>query len=168
MNTGSIAIAVRAEYGEFCPTAISLSGKSWTNENPASASHAPNFGRSPISPMPQLSRDGIEKSGTSTPACRPRKKSRGTDVLQDGIDAARKRFRVRQQAHDEERLMRKIKKVSRMHDDRVTRDQVQRELLFGRSRRDAKHRRPPRLRMERAHAMFRTHTGVQRLVVAAD
>ena len=71
MKIGSIAIALIAEYGEFCPSAISLIGSSCTNEKPASAIQAPSRGRSPISPMPQLSRDGSEKSGTSRPAWRP-------------------------------------------------------------------------------------------------
>jgi len=68
MKTGSIAMAVSAEYGEFCPTAISLIGSSWMNENPACDIQRSSFGRSPISPMPQLSRDVSEKSGTSRPA----------------------------------------------------------------------------------------------------
>jgi hypothetical protein len=68
MKIGSIAIALSAEYGEFCPPAISFSGSSCTNEKPASAIHSLSVGRSHSSPMPQLRRDGIEKSGTSIPA----------------------------------------------------------------------------------------------------
>ena len=71
MNTGSMAIALRAEYGEFCPSSISLTGSSWTRSSPAADSQRANSGRSAISPTPQLARDGMEKSGTSTPACRP-------------------------------------------------------------------------------------------------
>ena len=68
MKTGSMAIALRAEYGEFCPSSISLTGSNWTRSSPAADSQRANGGRSAISPTPQLARDGMEKSGTSTPA----------------------------------------------------------------------------------------------------
>ena len=71
MKTGSIAIALSAEYGEFCPSSISFTGSSCTKSRPACSSHRANRGRSGISPTPQLARDGIENNGTSTPAWRP-------------------------------------------------------------------------------------------------
>ncbi len=71
MKIGSIAIALIAEYGEFCPSAISLMGSNCRKEKPARVIQPPNRGRSPISPIPQLSRDGSAKSGTSSPAWRP-------------------------------------------------------------------------------------------------
>ena len=51
MNTGSMAIALSAEYGEFCPSAISLTGSSWTMSMPARATHAAKRGNgvAPIS-----------------------------------------------------------------------------------------------------------------------
>jgi hypothetical protein len=71
MKIGSIAIALSAEYGELWPPAISLSGSSCTKANPALDTQSPSAGRSASSPIPQLRRDGIEKSGTSSPAYRP-------------------------------------------------------------------------------------------------
>ena len=38
MKIGSIAIALSAEYGEFCPSAISLTGSSCTKSSPAAVS----------------------------------------------------------------------------------------------------------------------------------
>ena len=57
-----------AEYGEFCPSAISLTGRSRTKSNPAPSSQVAKRTRSGISPIPQLPLEGIEKSGTNTPA----------------------------------------------------------------------------------------------------
>jgi hypothetical protein len=68
MKIGSIAIALRAEYGELWPSCISLIGRSCTKSSPTLSSQRPNGTRSGISPIPQLRRVGIEKSGTSAPA----------------------------------------------------------------------------------------------------
>src|SRR5262245_11225051 len=116
MKIGSIAIALSAEYGEFCPPAISLSGSSCTNANPASDIHEPSVGRSVSSPMPQLRREGIETSGTSRPAYRSWKKSRGIDAIQDALHAAREGLGLLQQADHEERLVREVEEVARVRD----------------------------------------------------
>ncbi|MBP1635859.1 MAG: hypothetical protein H6Q10_2433 [Acidobacteria bacterium] len=71
MNSGSIAIADIAEYGEVWPTATSLIGSSCSRSWPAATSHLAKRGMSGISPTPQLAREGIEKSGTTTPPWRP-------------------------------------------------------------------------------------------------
>src|SRR6476659_1293128 len=71
MKMGSIAIALVAEYGDVWPAAISLMGNSCTNPRPASRAQAANGMRSRISPIPQLRDEGIENSGSSSPAVRP-------------------------------------------------------------------------------------------------
>src|SRR6185295_285797 len=102
---GSSAIAVIAEYGEFWPFAISLTGRSWTKSNPARSSHDANRDRSGISPIPQLPREGIEKSGTRAPACRRSAKcDSGIDRFHHPANALRERGRFRQEADDEKRL----------------------------------------------------------------
>ena len=63
-----MAMALIAEYGEFWPSAISFTGSNWTKSHPALSSQEANLARSGISPTPQLPPDGIENSGTSTPA----------------------------------------------------------------------------------------------------
>src|SRR5262245_26119295 len=130
MKMGSIAIALIAEYGEFWPSAISLIGSSWTNENPASDIQRPSRGRSPISPMPQLPPDGIEKSGTSRPACRPWKKSRGIETILYQPGAAAEDAGLGQQTHHEKRFVREIEEVPRMHHDSVAVEQIQHERLL--------------------------------------
>jgi hypothetical protein len=61
-------MALSAEYGELWPSCISFIGSSWTMSRPADVSHRLNVTRSGISPMPQLRRPGIEKSGARIPA----------------------------------------------------------------------------------------------------
>src|SRR5439155_1330505 len=117
MKIGSIAIALIAEYGEFCPSAISLRGRSWTKARRASRIHRAKLGRSASSPMPQLARDGIEKSGTSTPACRPPLNSRGIHTLQHARDAAGEFVRLRQEADDDERFVGEVEEEAGVHDD---------------------------------------------------
>ena len=68
---GSMAIALVAEYGEVWPAAISLMGSSCSTPRPASRIQADMGTRSRISPMPQLRDEGIENSGSSSPAVRP-------------------------------------------------------------------------------------------------
>ena len=130
MKIGSIAIALSAEYGEFCPSAISFSGRSWTKSNPAADIHWPSRTTSGISPIPQLSRDGIENSGTRTPACRPWKKSRAIDTLQKALHAGRKRRWLGQQADHQVGLAREVEEEPRMHDDIVALEQLQDERFF--------------------------------------
>src|SRR5829696_733348 len=100
---GSMAIALSAEYGELCPSAISFAGSSCTNPRPAAESQRASRGRSGISPMPQLAREGIENSGTRMPACRP-VSNRSLDIrpLQDAPDPVSKGPGLREQADDEE------------------------------------------------------------------
>ena len=109
-----MAIALNAEYGELCPSCISLSGRNWTKSNPADSSHFESGTRSGISPIPQLRRDGIEKSGTSTPACRPVLNRPGTRLgigsLQHAPDTLGKDLRLGQQADDEERFVSEVEK----------------------------------------------------------
>src|SRR6185295_5117151 len=70
MNTGSMAMALTAEYGDCWPAAISFRGSNWRTDCPAADSHFVIGARSAISPMPQLRVEGKEKSGTSKPARR--------------------------------------------------------------------------------------------------
>jgi hypothetical protein len=70
MNCGSIAIALSAEYGDRSSGGISFIGSSCRMRWPAPASHRARGSISPISPMPQLRVEGMEKSGTSIPARR--------------------------------------------------------------------------------------------------
>ena len=118
-----MAIALNAEYGELCPSCISLSGRNWTKSNPADYSHFERGTRSGISPIPQLRRDGIEKSGTSTPACRPVLNRPGTRLdigsLQDAPDTLSKYLRFGQQTDDEERFVSEVEKESRVHEHAV-------------------------------------------------
>ena len=70
MNCGSIAIALSAEYGDVSPGGISLIGSSCSSRWPAPREPPRHGSMSPISPMPQLRDEGIEKSGTRIPARR--------------------------------------------------------------------------------------------------
>ena len=70
MYCGSIAIALSAEYGEVSLGSISLIGSSCRRRRPAVSSQRAMAPMSPISPMPQLRDEGMEKSGTSRPARR--------------------------------------------------------------------------------------------------
>src|SRR4030095_14782952 len=97
-----------AEYGEFCPSAISLSGSICRKLSPASRIQHPRRTMSGISPLPQLSRGGIEKSGTSNPACRPVKKSRFMQALQNQPDSPGEYVRLGQQADHEKGFVREI------------------------------------------------------------
>ena len=56
-------------------------GSNWSRRCPASASHAVMRSRSPISPIPQLRVDGIEKSGTRIPA----RRLFNPDVIEGGV-----------------------------------------------------------------------------------
>src|SRR6185437_1719145 len=168
MKIGSIAIALSAEYGEFWPSAISLSGSSWTNEHPASAIHAPSLGRSGSSPMPQLSFDGTENSGTSSPAWRPRKKSRGIDALQQTIDGRREDVRLWQQTHDQKRFVRKIEEVSRMNDDTIALEEIERHLFLAPRRGHTEDSRPPGVRRQHRRSARLRDARAQDAVVRAD
>ena len=70
MKIGSIAIALIAEYGDCCPGAISLSGRSCRICWPAPAIQAVSGTMSPMSPIPQLAVEGHENNGMSRPARR--------------------------------------------------------------------------------------------------
>src|SRR5688500_15915297 len=105
---GSMAIALNAEYGEVWPSAISLTGSSCTTESPAWCSHVARIGRSAISPIPQLSALGIEKSGTSAPARRPRRRDSAMDSIQHPPQAFFEDLGRRQQAHHQVSLMWKV------------------------------------------------------------
>ena len=131
MKIGSIAIALIAEYGEFWPSAISLTGSNCTMSSDAASSQRANRGRSGISPMPQLAREGIEKSGTMTPACRPDPKRSGIRPLQDPQHALAQDRRFRQQADDEVSLLREIEEEPGVHHHAVPLQQVNDQLLFG-------------------------------------
>src|SRR3954447_6580600 len=145
MNNGSIAIALSAEYGEFCPSAISFNGSSCRKLNPASRIQQPIRMTSGISPTPQLSRDGIENSGTSRPAWRPAKKSRVMHALQDQAHAACEDVGRWQQADDEKGFVRKIEEEAGMDDDPVVRQELERDRLFIRGGGHAQHRGPSAL-----------------------
>src|SRR3954468_11591614 len=135
---GSIAIALRAEYGEFWPSAISLTGRSWTKRSPAADSQGASRGRSEISPIPQLRRDGIENSGTSAPAWRPLSNAR-SDIrpLHHAPHPLDKRGHLRQQADDEVRLVREIEEEPGVH-QHVAREQIEDEILLASRRGHAK------------------------------
>src|SRR5687768_3152737 len=167
MKMGSIAIAVIAEYGEFWPSAISLIGSSCTNENPASAIHRPSSGRSPISPIPQLSRDGIENSGTSRPAWRPWKKSRAIESLLHQARAAREHIRLGQEADDDEGLVRKVEEVPGMDDHAVAFEQFEDQRVFGPRRRDPEDGRPAAGRRQHGCRARVRETLAQRRIIAA-
>src|SRR3989304_4775125 len=95
-------MALSAEYGEFWPSAISLTGRICTISRPAEPSHPAKRGRSRISPMPQLSREGIEKRGTSAPACRPVANRPGSGIgpLQNLSHALGEHMWLREQGAD--------------------------------------------------------------------
>ena len=103
--------------------------------------------RSPISPIPQLRADGIENSGT-----RSRRGVFDPDVIEGGVgnrdddlimtrarldyefvaanvraraNAIGKLIRRHDQAHDDERLVRKIEEVAGMHQDPLTLEQLE-------------------------------------------
>src|SRR5438874_8220313 len=169
MNSGSIAIALSAEYGEFCPSAISFNGSSCRKLNPASRIQHPMRMMSGISPMPQLAREGMEKSGTSRPACRPVKKSRGMHAFQDQAHAAGEHVRLRQQADDEKGFVGKIEKEPRMHDHAVVREELECERLLAFGGGHAQDRGPAAVRRQHADAHAAGGGGVfQRPVVVAN
>src|SRR6476620_3280647 len=140
-----MAIALIAEYGECWPSAISFTGSSWTKSHPARSSHDANRARSGISPMPQLPRDGIEKSGTSTPACRPSAKPiSDMSGFHHSSNSLAKHVRLRQQADDKKRLVGKVKEEARVHHDACAFEKRDGQILFGPGRGHAKNGRPPR------------------------
>ena len=134
--------------------------------------------RSPISPMPQLRVDGIEKSGTRIPA----RRLFDPDVIEGGSGESRRRsdydacpadyefvaancqgtgkpigklIRRHDQAHDDERLVRKIEEVAGMHQDPLALEQIRGQGLFGAGSGDAHDERPAALdRQQRARWML--------------
>src|SRR5262245_39036229 len=152
MKSGSTAIALRAEYGEFCPSAISLSGSIWRKLSLASRIQHPSRSMSGISPMPQLSREGIEKSGTSNPAWRPVKKSRGTHALQDQPDSAGEYVWLWQEADREKGFAGKIEEEPGMDHDPLPSDQVERERLLACGCGHPDDRRPPTVSRKHVNA----------------
>ena len=96
---------------------------------------------SPISPMPQLARDGIEKSGTSRPGvsaggrdghrgcCLHDARSRGR-ARSSRATPSRKSAGGGQQAHHDERLVRKVEEVAGMREHVVVLEQVEHERLL--------------------------------------
>src|SRR4051812_22324325 len=128
---GSIAIVLNAEYGDRWPGAISLTGSNWTRPRPAVISQRAKCGRSEISPIPQLSRDGMENSGTTTPARRPAAGSpSGTSTLHHEANALSEHRRLRQQTHNEKCLARKIEEEARVYQHAIVLEQVEHEHLF--------------------------------------
>src|SRR5215213_375180 len=81
--------------------------------------------------MPQLAREGIENSGTSRPACRPRKKSRGIDAILYQLQPAREQLWPGQQADNDIRFMSEIEKVTRVNDDAIALEKLEDEALLG-------------------------------------
>src|SRR2546421_358500 len=168
MNSGSTAIALSAEYGEYCPSAISFSGSSCTKLKPASRIQQPMRMRSGISPMPQLSLEGIENSGTSRPACRPVKKSRGMHALQYQVHTAGERVRLRQQTHDEKGFVREVEEEAGMRHHAVAREEIERERLLACDRRHAQDGGPAAVGREHADARVTLrHRPMQRAVIVA-
>src|SRR5262249_12699950 len=146
-----MAVALMAEYGEFCPSSISLSGSSWTKSSPASAIHDAKRPRSGISPIPHLARDGIEKSGAITPASRPeskRPRASGIGALHRAANPVGERRRLRQQAHDEKRFVGEVEEEAGVNQHAVPFDQIDDEVLLAARRRRADHGRPAGLRVQ--------------------
>src|SRR6185312_3712634 len=141
-----MAIALMAEYGEFWPSAISLTGNSWTKSQPALSSHEANLARSGISPIPQLPREGIEKSGTSTPAWRVSAKP-GSDMgdFHHASNALSEDIRFRQQADDEKGFVSEVEEEPWVHNHACRLEQVDCQILFRAGRGHAQNRRPARL-----------------------
>src|SRR5688500_3190410 len=148
---GSSAIADSAEYGDVCPALISLRGSSCSADSPAWRSQSANAGRSAISPIPQLREEGIENSGMSAPARLPAMLPLGIDALKDPAYALVELRRRRQQAQDEERLVRKIEEVARVHEHPVVFEKLQHQLFFTDRGRDAQDGRPPAVRVQNLH-----------------
>ena len=91
--------------------------------------------------MPQLRRDGIEKSGTSTPAWRPaceaaRRDQASARSMHRRTPSANARG-LGQQAHDQERFVGEIEEESRVHQHAVALEQIEHQILFAARRRDA-------------------------------
>src|ERR1043165_1144087 len=133
-----MAIALIAEYGDCCPGAISLIGSSCSARRPAASSHDVTAAISPMSPMPQLAAVGHENSGMRRPARRRPVRSlsdsltdsgAAIEVPKDARDTISEDGRRRDETHHEKRLARKIKKVSRLHDDTIA-EQTHDEIFF--------------------------------------
>src|SRR5262245_3870450 len=121
MNCGSIAIALRAEYGDDSDGGISLIGSMRRRRCPARSSQRVTASRSPISPMPQLRDEGIENSGISSPARRDNEdgltgSSRAREP-KEPLERPGEDLRRRQQADDHERLVREVEEEPRVHED---------------------------------------------------
>src|SRR5687768_16297814 len=97
---------------------------------PAAATHRANRGRSGLSPIPQLRRDGIEKSVTISPARRPRT-TLSIDPLNQPSYSLAERPRLRQQAAYEKRLVREVEEEARVHNHAVLREQLEDQVFFG-------------------------------------
>src|SRR3954464_6972428 len=138
-----MAIALIAEYGEFWPSAISLTGSKRVKSSPQRSSQAANRVRSGISPIPQLARDGIENSGTSAPAWRaPTKFPSGMRQLHHPPNAFGEDRRGRQQADDQKRLVWEVDEKSWMYDDAGTFEELDCDFFFAAGRWDTQHRGP--------------------------
>src|SRR5512139_2211844 len=171
-----MAIALRAEYGEQVQTDISLRGRTWRMSSRALESQAASGAMSPISPMPQLSVDGIENSGTSTPAWRPALVSidifaltaSGDGPRQSLPDPVAKHARLGQQAQHHEGLAREIEEVARMHEHVILLQQGEDERLlrsYGRHLHDRRPAAPDR--QQRAGWMVADQSG-ELAAVAGD
>src|SRR6185436_20336720 len=160
---------------------ISLIGSSCRMWMPAASSQRTIASISPISPMPQLRDEGMEKSGTSAPARRERPafarcasafRGRGGVIRrtqpgcnrgaaagaslpsrnrepQQPRDRIGKNFGRRQQAHDDERLPRKVEEIPGMNEDAFAIEELEDELLFAPRGWHANDRRPAAFRLQR-------------------
>ncbi len=126
MKSGSIAIALIAEYGDCCAGAISLIGSSCSTRWPAPASHAAIGTRSgDLADAPARRRRDTRRAAAATPARRRPIRSRSPRLRHAGEPADHGRQRLiedalgRQQADDEKRLAREIEEVAGMDEDAV-------------------------------------------------
>src|SRR6478672_2741848 len=121
-------------------------GRSCTKSSPPAASHRAKSGRSAISPIPQLDREGIENSGAITPACRPwtNRDRSGSCIgaLEDPAHAFVERVRLRKKAQDQIALGRKIEEEARVNQHVVFLQKDNREVLLGPGRWHANDNRP--------------------------
>ena len=145
---GSSAIALIAEYGEVCPGAISFVGSSCSTPSPASREpSASSAARSPISPMPQLRVEGIEKSGSR---CRRSGRHRGArghrsvgpSMVSNMRDAPARNSSGRTEADDEVTRRDRSRRSTRDDQHAPSRARVQPPLLVGHDAGTLHHGRP--------------------------
>ena len=124
--------------------------------------------------MPQLRMDGMEKSGSKTPAVRPvcigasHRSLRRSDRLKHARRARAELPRLDQQAHDEVPVTIEIEKIARVHEHARIAYQRERACLVGHDRRRLHHGRPAALGRQHAkRGMFRREAA-EHLVVQQD